>query len=123
VALLLERGADAKARDSHGRGALSLNVTQALDTRTMAGLIKAGADLNSPDDRGRTPLMEAADAANLDAVQLLVWRGADPAAHNNDGATALEIARSARQKPGVAPSPGERLDQIIAFLRKLPAKK
>ncbi|MFH8250621.1 ankyrin repeat domain-containing protein [Microbacterium sp. B2969] len=43
----------------------------------MEELISGGADLDSPDARGRTPILLAAAAGQYDAVALLIARGAD----------------------------------------------
>ena len=49
----------------------------------MAASIRAGAPIESRDERGRTPLLLASAADNLDVARLLVVLGADPDAQDN----------------------------------------
>src|SRR6185436_19865446 len=50
-----------------------------VDTATIAALVDAGASVNAEEtDRLQTPLVFAAAADRLDAVKLLIARGADP---------------------------------------------
>lgn len=59
-------------------------------------LIDAGVEPNARDDRGNTPLHEAAagDGASLSAISALAEAGADPNAQNIDGDTPLHVAYS-----------------------------
>jgi ankyrin repeat protein len=71
------------------------------DAALLARLIERGADVNARvpdvrrDMRGRTPLMMAASSDRLpvDAVTLLIARGADVDAEGPEGETALDLAR------------------------------
>jgi ankyrin repeat protein len=76
VRLLLAKGAKVDVMDT--RHVTPLNAaTFANDTFTMRLLLDAGADINTPDTFiGLTPLMNAAGNRNLDAVKLLVAKGA-----------------------------------------------
>ena len=51
--------------------------------------LAAMGDVNTPDGRGETPLMYAAAAGSLDAIKLLIGKGADVNAQSEAGATAL----------------------------------
>lgn len=50
-----------------------------LEVEAIEVLIKAGADVNRVDRRGRTPVFCAARVGNLEVVEALVKAGADPA--------------------------------------------
>ncbi len=55
-------------------------------------LIEGGAEINSPQRHGYTPLMGAAQNGLATTVALLLERGADPKARNDDVLTAAELA-------------------------------
>jgi ankyrin repeat protein len=58
-------------------------------------LINRGADVNLANDDGLTPLMVAAQAgAEAEVVQLLRAAGANLYAKDNEGRTALDIAKT-----------------------------
>ena len=52
-----------------------------------------GADLNTQDRKGRTPLHRATYEGRVAAVEALLEAGADPEARNRSGKTAFQIAR------------------------------
>src|SRR5689334_8380494 len=52
-------------------------------------LSSPGADVNARDDRGSTPLLEAARYGHNDISRLLIAAGADVKAKDHDGKTAL----------------------------------
>ena len=92
VQLLLEAGADPRARDDDGltplhRGAVNNNPVVTLH------LLAAGADPNAPDNEGYTPLhYSAAQGRNGRVVARLLAGGADPLVESNDGRTPLHSA-------------------------------
>jgi ankyrin repeat protein len=51
-----------------------------------------GADVNATDERGSTPLLEAARYGHEDIAALLIAAGANLKAKDNDGKTALMLA-------------------------------
>jgi ankyrin repeat protein len=55
-------------------------------------LINSGADIESKDNDGRTPLAWASLAGNLAIVELLLGAGVDTQAKGNDGRTPLSRA-------------------------------
>lgn len=67
----------------------------------LGGLLDAGADPNL-ENCSATPLMEAARYGQVEAIQLLLNRGADPTLRASDGQTALEIAQLYRQVEVIA---------------------
>jgi len=52
-------------------------------------MLKDGADANTKDDHGVTPLVYAAAAGSVDAMKLLLDKGADAKGVNRFGSTAL----------------------------------
>ena len=67
--------------------------------RVMKLLVNAGADPNTRDENGKTPLDWAAEMEHQEAVKLLVEMGADPNARNEYGYTPLHwAARNGHQK-------------------------
>ncbi len=95
VELLLERGADVRARDAKGETVLHAVFSRRnwrLDLGLIIRLLKAGADLQAQDDRGWTPLHSAAERGRREAVELLLDKGADPRANDESGQTPLHLA-------------------------------
>lgn len=72
------------------------------DVKKMEDLIQKGADVNSRDDRGRTPLMLAAEAGSVQTMNALVKKyKADVNAKDNSGQTALMKAAIANKNDAV----------------------
>lgn len=61
----------------------------------VKALLDDGADVDSKDDFGLTPLIYAASLGYTDLVKLLIERGADVRYKDETGATALKAATSA----------------------------
>jgi N-acyl-D-amino-acid deacylase len=62
---------------------------RANDLHQITKMLQEGADVNTRDDRGVTPLMYAATIGSLDAMKLLLNRDANPNLTNMFGSTAL----------------------------------
>jgi ankyrin repeat protein len=89
VRLLLERGADVRARGTGAIRTTALEAATAADEATIARLLlDAGADPASAQPDGFTPLHAAAANRNRALYDLLLERGADPSAVAGDGTTA-----------------------------------
>jgi len=56
-------------------------------------IITKGVNINSSDNRGRTPLMYAAEYGYYDIIQLLAKKGANIKARDNEDKTALFLAQ------------------------------
>jgi ankyrin repeat protein len=87
VRLLLEKGADPKARDKNGENAI-FRSAYSWDAETLKLLIDRGADINAP-SQGITPIMEADVTANGAILELLLGRGAEVNSKDPDGFTVL----------------------------------
>ncbi|MGB4545415.1 MAG: ankyrin repeat domain-containing protein, partial [Smithellaceae bacterium] len=64
-------------------------------------LIRSGAAVNITDLDGNTPLHLAARSSPDRVIRLLIKKGASPYLKNNEGKTALDIAREAHQQGNV----------------------
>ena len=91
----LQAGGDPNTQDEAGRSLLSLVVTgwfRATSRAMVTALIAAGADVDAPDQLGKTPLMKLIHG-EPELVRLLLQAGADPNREGPDGFSALELAR------------------------------
>lgn len=84
-------------KDNKGRSALGY-ATEKCNKNSIELLLKCGADPNSEDENGRTPLMNVIDRrAPYDITYVLIDKGADLRRPNKNGVTALEYAREKMQ--------------------------
>ena len=93
--VLLQRGADAYTADAQGR--TPLHCAAAVGAyASLYWLLAAGAPLESRDATGATPLLVAAAASKDEpnCITALLRGGADMAARNRQGLTALHLAAS-----------------------------
>jgi ankyrin repeat protein len=65
------------------------SAIRANDMARLRSLAREGSDINTRDRRGETPLMYAAAAGSLEAMEFLVEKGADVNVQNAFGSTAL----------------------------------
>ena len=94
--LLLDRGADPNAWATGDLYVQPLHSAVAGGHEEVAAmLIHDGADIDAPQRHGYTPLMGAAQNGMAATVQLLLARGSDPRARNDDVLTAAELAERA----------------------------
>ncbi|HXU86667.1 MAG TPA: ankyrin repeat domain-containing protein [Verrucomicrobiae bacterium] len=94
--VLLEAGADVNARSANPLSVLPIHSAVAGGhDDVVAVLVDAGADVNATQRHGWTPLHGAAQNGSLPSVERLLAAGADPAARNDDGVDAIELARAA----------------------------
>jgi hypothetical protein len=95
VQVLLDVGADVKAKDQEGWNPLHLSVL-AGSRAAIQVLLRAGADVNAPDRHGMTPLHHAAVKGNDEVLNVLLENGADPYTedYSEHGAFPIHHARS-----------------------------
>jgi uncharacterized protein len=92
--LLVERGADVNRAAHNEMKVQPLHAAVAgRNLETVKVLLAHGAEVNSQQQAGYTPLMGAAAAGRDDIVDLLLARGADPSQTSDEGKTAAIIAR------------------------------
>lgn len=73
-----------------------------LDLQTLDALLAAGAAADLPDETGMTPLMLAAARGSAPACERLLAAGADDAARDREGRTALDHAAAAEDFSALA---------------------
>jgi ankyrin repeat protein len=102
VRVLLDHGADARAKSPFGYSTLHLAADRG-NPELVRLLLEHGADVNGIDYEGHTPLIlaAAAERVNPDVVRLLLERGADPRVKGKDGLTALDWAAKKGETPVV----------------------
>ena len=94
-----------QARISRGSAALPVGLHAAVagdDYVAVAGQIRSGADPNSRDPEGRTPLMVAArESGNVAIIEALIAAGANAHSRDSDGFTPLHFASSENPNPDI----------------------
>ena len=94
--LLLDRGADVKARDSSQRSVLHYACTVVAGYEQDEGLLQSlldfPNDINARDEFGETALHSAVNLSNSVAVNLLIQKGAEIEVRDDLGRTALHVA-------------------------------
>lgn len=80
-----------KIRDKNGCSLLALAVPNG-NIDVVRYLVELGADVDSHDAKGRTPLMEAALWSHIEIVSLLLKKGANKTLRDSNGMVAVDFA-------------------------------
>lgn len=100
VAALLDAGADVKLTDEEGNSALAKAAGSDAPAAIITLLVRAGAPVDAASSDGVTPLMRAAERAELDKVVALLNAGAKADARDRDGRTAVDWALQRADEAG-----------------------
>jgi hypothetical protein len=92
---LISHHADVNHKTKDATNCMQL-ATMLGNVRILTALIEAGANIDERADRGATPVMWAANRGHLDALRLLIQRGADVNALDTLSHTALMYAQPER---------------------------
>ncbi len=87
VMAILEADGDPDARTENGLTALHLAASRSF----VEALVAAGAGIDIRNDRGRTPLHQAAGFREAPVVEALLDAGADPSLEDNEGNRAADL--------------------------------
>ena len=93
VISVLVAGCSQKTATSNAQTAALFRATIEGNTDMVKSLVSSpGADVNATDERGSTPLLEAARYGHEDICRVLIAAGANLKAKDRDGKTALMLA-------------------------------
>jgi ankyrin repeat protein len=93
LALCLVVGSCAQQRTRNAQTDALFRATVEGNTDMVKSLVSSpGADVNATDERGNTPLLEAARYGHDDICRVLIAAGANLKAKDKDGKTALMLA-------------------------------
>jgi hypothetical protein len=125
---LIAAGADVRARNRRGQEALHYAAVGApgsaawnplAQAATIVCLIDAGADANTADMDGATPLHRAVRTRCAEAVRTLLAHGADPTRKNKSGSTAMLLAKQNTGRGGTgSPEAKEQQREIVRLLEE-----
>ena len=96
IRLLLDKGANVKAKNIAGLTPLHTAVLRHGEAAAVELLIARGAPVNAvADQQGWIPLHGAAGSGRLDLVEILLTHGGDRAAKDGRGLTPVQVAKGA----------------------------
>jgi uncharacterized protein len=94
VKALIAAGADVNAAAKNGLKVAALHAAVAGGKlEIVKSVLEAGGDANAQQQAGFRPIHEAGAKANRALAELLIAHGADPSLRNDDGKTAIDLAR------------------------------
>lgn len=99
--LLVKSKVDLEKKDSKGSTILAWAVDMKIDLKYVVMLVNAGADVNTQNHEGETPLMIATQTRELETMNFLIRSGAKLDIQDKDGDTALTRAVTDSSDPAV----------------------
>lgn len=93
VRLFLQMGADPNFVNSYDQSMLIEAMREGTDVKIVKALLEAGANPNTKDYNGLSPLVRATQFLRPDIVQLLLQHGADINSKTNIGKSVLDVAK------------------------------
>lgn len=103
--LLLQAGVDVNTKDNYGRSpvhefvnAYKVQLSEEIIAQLIELLIESGADVNAQDDYGNTVLHLAVLDERTHDIELLLIYGANEDIENQQGKTAVDIAKTTKIK-------------------------
>src|SRR6266404_2575058 len=99
--LLISRGANVNSRSKQGRTPLMMASLLQGGSPIVALMLTKGADVNVRDNGGNTALGLAATIGEVEAMRLLLAKGADPGAVNEKGESPIVLATKSKQAEAV----------------------
>ncbi len=122
IRALVAAGADVDARAEFGRTPIHEAVEGDWGNQTAVRVLaELGADVNARAGDDSTPLMAAAAGGAVGCVEALLAAGADPALEDEDGETALDLARAREAEQREIVTHGHD-PEVLAMLEKADAE-
>jgi ankyrin repeat protein len=91
ITLLIDYGADVNLHKPHVKRSVLYDVAATGRKEIIPTLLQAGTRINVRSVDGVTPLIEAAESADADVVQLLLERGANVNLPGDEGRSAFDL--------------------------------
>ena len=92
VNAMIKAGADLNAVDIRGNSIITSPIINGIQPKYVDLLIKAGVNVNQPNESGKTPLMRAASYGLPDTLNMLLTAGADVNTRDKSNISALDFA-------------------------------
>lgn len=113
----IDFGADVNGKDEEGNSPLIHAVSKGFANFLIGMLLKAGAKPDDANAKGWTALMYASATGQVEVVEALLARNADPGLVNSDGNTAFKVATSGEIENKIMAAVTQRAEAAAAVNR------